>query len=79
MVRTRKTFRLEDVRKYIYIALALALAYTHYVAYSSGKQSVLSRLQNDRIEILKDGKRIDEGVLAADDLTLVCLLTDCDK
>lgn len=79
MVRTRKTFRLEDVRKYIYIGLALVLAYTHYVAYSSGKQSVLSRLQNDRIEILKDGKRIDESVLAADDLTLVCLLTDCDK
>lgn len=69
------------MRLYIYAAIALAivaaLSTSHYWAYDAGKQTVLNKLQNDRITVLKDGKHIDETVLAADDDGLYCLLIDC--
>lgn len=61
----------------IMLAIVAALSTSHYYAYSAGKQSIVAKLQSDRIEILKDGKRIDEEVLAADDDTLYCMLTEC--
>lgn len=65
------------------LALALAafatLSTSHYFAYSAGKQSILTRLADDRVTVLQDGKRIDENVLAADDATLYCLLVNCDN
>ncbi len=65
------------MRPYLYGAMALALVGTHYFMYNAGKQSVLQRLTNDRVEVLKDGQKVDASVYAADDDGLVCLLTDC--
>lgn len=69
------------VRSYIYGAVALAviagLSTALYMAYSAGRQSVLTKLADDRVTVLKDGKIIDDRVLAADDDALVCMLIDC--
>lgn len=66
---------------YVYAALFFSFVaiqvYAFNYAYQSGKQSVLSKLQDDRIRILEDGKEIDSRVLSADDSSLICLLTDC--
>lgn len=58
------------------VALGL-LAWSHSAAYRAGASAVLSRLQSDRITILKDGRRIDEKVLGADDSALCLLLGGC--
>lgn len=47
------------------------------MVYDAGKQSVIQRLQGDRITILQDGKRIDDEVLTADDDALLCMLIEC--
>jgi len=68
------------MRVYAYLAIILAvvggLTWSHLLAYNSGKQGVLAKLQSDRVEVLKDGKAVDEKVLSADDATLTCLLLD---
>lgn len=61
----------------IFIAAVAALTYGYAKAYKSGKDSVISKLQEDKITVLEDGKKIDEKVLAADDSSLVCMLIDC--
>lgn len=65
---------------YAYIALAViiigALGWGYASAYKSGKDSVVQKLQEDRIDLLKDGKKIDENVLSADDDGLLCLMLD---
>ena len=43
-----------------------------------GAASVLQRLQSDRITILKDGRKIDEEALGADDTGLCALLGGCE-
>lgn len=53
------------------------LAWSHTAAYRAGKSAVLARLQSGRITILKDGRRIDEKVLGADDSALCRLLGGC--
>lgn len=69
------------MRIYAYVALAViligALGWGYASAYKSGKDSVTAKLQEQKIEVLKDGKKIDEKVLAADDDSLVCMLIDC--
>lgn len=65
------------MRAYLYGAMALALVGTHYFMYNAGKQSVLQRLSSDRVEVIKDGQKVDATVYAADDDGLVCLLIDC--
>ncbi|AEY69700.1 hypothetical protein V19_31 [Brucella phage V_19] len=65
------------LKPYLYGAMALALVGTHYFMYNAGKQSVLQRLSNDRVEVIKDGQKVDAAVYAADDDGLVCLLIDC--
>lgn len=69
------------MRLYIYIGLAVAvltaLAFGYASAYKSGKESIVTKLQEDKIQVLKDGKNVDENVLASDDDSLVCLLIDC--
>lgn len=65
------------IRQYIYGAIALILIGTHYFAYNVGKQGVLQKLNSDRVEVLKDGQKVDAAVYAADDGELVCLLIDC--
>lgn len=65
---------------YAYVALAVivigALGWGYTSAYKSGKDSVVQKLQEDRIDLLKDGKKIDENVLSADDDGLLCLMLD---
>ena len=65
------------MRPYIYAALALVVIASHWFIYDAGKRSVLHKLTDSRIEVLKDGKKIDADVLAADDDGLICLLTNC--
>jgi hypothetical protein len=55
----------------------VGLTFTHLYAYNMGRQSILARLADDRISILKDGKKIDEEVLSADDDQLCRLLGGC--
>lgn len=57
----------------------LAVAGTIYVkGRVDGRASLLSGLAEDRITILKDGKEIDDEVLAADDAVLCALLGGCE-
>jgi hypothetical protein len=69
------------MRIYAYIALAVivigALGWGYASAYKSGKDSITSKLQEDKVIVLKDGKAIDQKVIAADDPALVCMLIDC--
>jgi len=69
------------MRIYAYIALAVivigALGWGYASAYKSGKDSITAKLQEEKIVVLKDGKKIDEKVIAADDPALVCMLIDC--
>jgi hypothetical protein len=46
--------------------------------YSGGRKAVYDDLQANRIQILKDGKHIDEKALAADDPGLCALLGGCE-
>lgn len=68
------------MRIYAYLALTIVvisiLGWGYASAYKSGKNEVVQKLQADRVEILKDGKSIDENVLSADDDGLVCILLD---
>ncbi|TIL36233.1 hypothetical protein [Mesorhizobium sp.] len=60
------------------VLLAAALVGGVYVkGRADGRAGVLSHLADDRITILKDGKKIDEQVLAADDDALCALLGGC--
>lgn len=58
------------------LAIAAALTFTHIEAYRSGRASILQKLADDRITILKDGRKIDEDVLGADDAEL-CRILGC--
>lgn len=60
------------------LALALALLGAAYLkGRSDGRQSILDRLAAAQVEIFKDGRRIDEKVLGADDAALCELLGGC--
>ncbi|RWE90213.1 hypothetical protein [Mesorhizobium sp.] len=60
------------------VLLAAALVGGVYVkGRADGRARVLSQIADDRITILKDGKKIDEQVLAADDDALCALLGGC--
>jgi len=61
------------------VLLILALAVGIYVyGHHRGTVSVLLRLQSNRITILKDGRKIDEEALGADDTGLCALLGGCE-
>lgn len=66
-------------RVYIYALVAAGLSTLGYMVYSVGQQSILTRLADDRITVLQDGRKIDERVLAADDNALYCLLVNCER
>lgn len=57
--------------------LVTALVASHWWAYAEGRASILARLADDRITILRDGKEIDNAVLQADDDELCRLLGGC--
>ena len=56
------------------VIVTLIYSYGH----QRGAASVLQRLQSDRITILKDGRKIDEEALGADDIGLCALLGGCE-
>ncbi|WP_421930122.1 hypothetical protein [Nitratireductor rhodophyticola] len=61
------------------VLLVLALAVGIYLyGHHRGEGAVLQRLQSDRITILKDGRKIDEEALGADDTGLCALLGGCE-
>lgn len=61
------------------IAMIVIVTCGMWASYNAGKQSVLQRLSADRIEVLKDGQKIDAAVYAADNDGLVCMLVNCDN
>lgn len=69
------------MRLYIYIGLVVAvltaLAFGYASAYKSGKNSIVTKLQEDKVVVLKNNQAIDEKTLAADDDSLTCMLIDC--
>ncbi len=68
------------MRLYIYIGLAVAVllggAYWSVTLYNAGKNAVVEKLKDDRITILKEGRKTDGSVLSADDDGLTCILLD---
>ena len=61
------------------ILAVLAVAGAIYVkGRVDGRGGLLDDLAADRITILKDGKEIDDEVLAADDAVLCALLGGCE-
>lgn len=68
------------MKGYLYGGLALlivvGLGISHSMAFKAGKSSIEQKLKDDRITILKDGRKIDESVFSADDSGLTCLLLD---
>ncbi len=68
------------MRLYIYIGLALAVllgaGWWSVKLYNAGKDSVVEKLKDDKITILKEGRKIDENVLSTDDDGLTCILLD---
>lgn len=67
------------MRIYAYITLA-AIAISCFVfSYHIGRQSVLQKLSDDRVQVVKDGQKVDAAVYAADDDGLVCLLIECQS
>lgn len=65
------------IKPYLYAGLVIVLLGTHYFSYNAGRQSVLQKLSDDRVQVVKDGQKVDAAVYAADDGELVCLLIDC--
>lgn len=68
------------MRLYIYIGLAvtvlLGAGWWSVKLYNAGKDSVVEKLKDDKITILKEGRKIDENVLSTDDDGLTCILLD---
>ena len=58
------------------IAAVLCFGYYSLTLYNAGKDAVVSKLQEDKITILKEGRKIDENVLSTDDDGLTCILLD---
>lgn len=68
-------------RAYIILGLVVGfvacVGFAYAKGYQNGKDALLARLAADRVEILKDGVKIDEKVLSSSDDDLVCMLVDC--
>lgn len=68
------------MRLYIYIGLAVSVllgaGWWSVKLYNAGKDSVVEKLKDDKITILKEGRKIDENVLSTDDDGLTCILLD---
>lgn len=65
------------MRIYAYITMAAIAIACFVFSYHIGRQSVLQKLSDDRVQVVKDGQKVDAAVYAADDDGLVCLLIDC--
>lgn len=59
------------------LAVLAAAGAIYLKGHLDGRASVVQRLTEDRVTILKDGKAIDDEVAAADDDVLCALLGGC--
>lgn len=59
------------------IVLPFAFGAGYVVGVKQHKAAIESKMKDDRIEILKDGKNIDEKVMEADDVGLCAVLGGC--
>lgn len=50
----------------------------YFYGKSVGRADLVGELQEDRVNILKDGKKIDEKAYVADDASLCALLGGCE-
>ena len=62
----------------IAVAIVVAAGWLYLEGRSAGRESVLAKLRDDKIQILKDGKEIDDAVDLSDDSALCALLGGCD-
>lgn len=69
---------MSTIKWMIFACVAIIILFTHYQLFRFGQSYVISELQSQRVEILKDGKKIDESVLTDSDDGLLCrLLENC--
>lgn len=59
------------------VLIGLAVGGAYLKGQADGRAVIAEQLQADRITILKDGKKIDDEVLRADDFALCELLGGC--
>ncbi len=59
------------------LAAGLVIGGSYWHGYANGKEAVLQKLKDERITLLKDGQKIDDEVLNADDAELCELLGSC--
>ena len=62
----------------VVVGAILAIGPVYFYGKSVGKTEVVSELKDDRIDILKDGKKIDEEVFNSDDAALCAILGGCE-
>jgi len=62
----------------VILGMGLAFGPVYFYGKAVGKTELASELQADRVEILKDGKQVDEKAYAADDASLCALLGGCE-
>lgn len=69
------------MKLYLYIGAIVAgllvMGYVGRTIYVAGQNSIVTKLKDSRITLLKDGKEIDEKVLSADDSELCAFLGGC--
>lgn len=59
------------------VAAFAAAGAVYFKGRHDGREAILAKLKDERIEILLDGREIDDEVLAADDSGLCALLGGC--
>lgn len=59
------------------VAIGVALGGAYFKGRNDGRSALLRQMQEDRIAIFKDGQKIDEEVIGADDVYLCQLLGGC--
>ena len=61
----------------VIVGAALISGPVYFYGKSVGKAEVVSELKDDRIDVLKDGKKVDEEVFNSDDAALCAILGGC--
>ena len=61
----------------IALAFALIVGGIYLKGRADGRAKLVAQLEADRVQVYKDGKRIDDEIYAADDPALCVLLGGC--
>ena len=62
----------------IAVAIVVAAGWLYLEGRSAGRESVLAKLRDDKIKILREGQEIDREIELADDEGLCALLGGCE-